>query len=100
MPAWAWSLTLTGYSYAGNVQAPAKAELVVNGNRVEYQRGALTEWYVNDERGLEQGFTLAERPLATARSTSLRFELTAGGLTPNLVEEGAAVELIRLFQLV
>ena len=34
----------------------------VNGNRVEYRRGPLVEWYVNDERGLEQGFTLRERP--------------------------------------
>ena len=32
------------------------------GRRVEYRRGALTEWYVNDARGLEQGFTLEERP--------------------------------------
>ncbi|MEW5987370.1 MAG: hypothetical protein AB1791_12105, partial [Chloroflexota bacterium] len=32
------------------------AEPVVSGNRIEYQRGDLTEWYVNDERGLQQGF--------------------------------------------
>ncbi len=32
------------------------------GNRVEYARGPVTEWYLNDERGLEQGFTVASRP--------------------------------------
>jgi hypothetical protein len=26
------------------------------GNRVVYDRGAVSEWYVNDPRGLEQGF--------------------------------------------
>jgi hypothetical protein len=93
-PAWEWSLTLTGYGYAGNMQAPAAAEVAVNGNRVEYQRGMLTEWYVNNERGLEQGFTLAERPLAVNQASALRFELAVGGgLTPNLVEDGVAVEL-------
>ena len=34
----------------------------VQGNRLEIQRGAITEWYVNDRLGLEQGFTVAERP--------------------------------------
>jgi hypothetical protein len=31
-------------------------------NRVEYKRGALTEWYINGPPGLEQGFTLAKPP--------------------------------------
>lgn len=91
---WEWSLTLTGYGFVGNVQTPEGATLMVNGNRVEYQRGALTEWYVNDERGLEQGFTLAERPVTTSQASALRLEMVVGGgLTPNLVEAGAAIEL-------
>ena len=40
----------------------AEAELVVGANRIEYRRGKLTEWYVNDARGVEQGFILAEAP--------------------------------------
>ena len=39
-----------------------QAELTVSKNRVEYARQGLTEWYVNDERGLEQGFTLHAAP--------------------------------------
>jgi len=31
-------------------------------NRVEIVREGLTEWYVNSEAGVEQGFTLAKRP--------------------------------------
>ena len=31
-------------------------------NRVEYRRGALTEWYVNGPLGLEQGLTLERAP--------------------------------------
>jgi uncharacterized repeat protein (TIGR01451 family) len=39
----------------GNKAMPV-AQLVVSGNRVEYRRGTVTEWYLNDPRGLEQGF--------------------------------------------
>lgn len=34
----------------------------VEKNRLFYDRGALTEWYINDEQGLEQGFTVTRRP--------------------------------------
>ena len=56
-------------------------------NRIEYRRGALTEWYVNGPLGLEQGFTLRARPgkpsanplmLALALSGTLRVSLTPG----------------------
>ncbi len=36
----------------------------VNANRVEYRRGALTEWYVNGPLGIEQGFTISQPPAA------------------------------------
>lgn len=37
--------------------------VTTNGNRIEYHRGdGVTEWYVNDPRGLEQGFTILEEP--------------------------------------
>jgi hypothetical protein len=49
------SLTLRLRGYGPGVLSSA-------GNRVEYRRGLLTEWYVNEARGLEQGFTLSARP--------------------------------------
>jgi len=33
------------------------------GNRVRYRRGTVEEWYVNSAVGVEQGWTLSERPL-------------------------------------
>jgi len=53
---------LTGYGYDDRLQKPARATLSANGDRLEYRRGELTEWYVNGSEGLEQGFTLAHRP--------------------------------------
>ena len=71
--AWQWGLTLAGYGYEGDISSPAADELVTNGNRIEYRRGALCEWYVNAPRGLEQGFTLGvSPPTGRAAGFSLR----------------------------
>ena len=61
-PSWQWNLRLIGYGYAGAVKAVDEAKLVVSDNRIEYKRGNVIEWYINDEKGLEQGFTLAGPP--------------------------------------
>jgi hypothetical protein len=66
-----------------------RAEPRVDGNRVEYRRGALTEWYVNDTDGLEQGFTLAG-PLSDGPETLLRLSVS-GDLKP--VAGGDTIEL-------
>ena len=97
-------LRLTGYGYEGHIRPVAAAQLSAVGNGIEYRRGkpsTLTEWYINDERGLEQGFVLVSPPSpATAGEggrggEGLVLELAlSGNLTPNLVNElGATIEL-------
>jgi hypothetical protein len=61
-PSWEWSLTLVGYGRGGVVLPVPAAVTTPNENRVEYAHGTLTEWYVNDARGLEQGFLLPGPP--------------------------------------
>ena len=56
------NLHLNGYGYGARLMKPARAVLTASGNRLEYQRGDLTEWYLNGPQGLEQGFSLARRP--------------------------------------
>ena len=51
----------------------------IDGNRAELVRGELTEWYINDPRGLEQGFTLFHAPPESSAPLVLEFVL-AGGL--------------------
>ena len=34
-------------------------KIVPEKNRIEYRRGDVIEWYVNDQKGLEQGFTIS-----------------------------------------
>ena len=57
-----WLVRLTGYGHGNVLQSPEQAEPWANDNLVQYRRGRLTEWYVNDASGLEQGFTLAQPP--------------------------------------
>ena len=70
---------LTGYGYGDRLQKPARAQLTATGNRVEYQRPDLTEWYVNRSQGLEQGFTLAHRPAADHETGPLVMALGVNG---------------------
>jgi hypothetical protein len=57
-----WGLALRGYGYGDALRAASPAAPQASANRVEYRRGALTEWYVNGPLGMEQGFKLADRP--------------------------------------
>ncbi len=54
-----------GWGYAEHPANKNKSAVAprVNANRVEYRRGALTEWYVNGPLGIEQGFTISQPPL-------------------------------------
>ena len=62
---WEWSLQLARFGYEGALEAIDEVAPVAEGNRVEYRRTALTEWYINDPRGLEQGFTVPVAPSRT-----------------------------------
>ena len=64
-------------------------------NRVTYRRGALTEWYVNEPTGLEQGFALAEPPGEGIPRGTLRLELRLDApFRAQLIEDGAAIRLV------
>ncbi|MDP3064196.1 MAG: PKD domain-containing protein [Chloroflexota bacterium] len=91
--AWDWRMTLTAYGYSDDMRPPASSSLSASENRIQYQRGALTEWYKNTPRGLEQGFTISEPPAASAGNAGpLRLELsTSGSLVGSLSEQGDSV---------
>jgi hypothetical protein len=56
-------LSLIRLGRAGRLAALAPgADAVAHGERVEIRRPGIVEWYVNSPAGLEQGFTLSQRP--------------------------------------
>jgi FG-GAP repeat len=80
---WRWGLELRSYGFAGNErsveQTPRAAK--VDGQRMTYEREEnVQEWFINDNRGLEHGFTIQERPLnASDPEAPLVFTLAVRG---------------------
>ncbi len=87
-PSWEWGLALVRYGRPGTQVTLEASRLTPQGNRLHRDWGTsgLTEWYVNDSRGLKHGFTLAEAPggagevqLDLALSGALHPKVGAGG---------------------
>lgn len=58
---WTWGLDLNGYG--DRTLSSAAQALHHDGGRITCQRDEnLTEWFINDRRGLEQGWDLKRRP--------------------------------------
>ena len=91
--AWTWGLQLQCYGFVSSErEATSPAHVSAEGGRVVYEWDAtLEEWYVNDTRGLEHGYTVRRRPpqdapdegspltITLAVRDDLRPEVTADG---------------------
>ncbi len=84
-----WKLTLrtTGFGFEGNVRAIGASALGCRENRMDRRASALDEWYVNDERGIEQGWTVHAPPHGPTGGR-LRIEIEAAGLAPRVASDG------------
>ena len=91
---WEMGMELTGYGFENNLQPVEDPVMQAKGNRIEFDRGILTEWYINDKRGLEQGFTIHGPPSQTDESQgeklSLALRLT-GNLKPKWGKKGESI---------
>ncbi len=91
-PSWEWSLRLARWGRAGAAgEELGPGRLWVEGNRVEYDRGALVESWVNERRGLKQGFTIEKAPLSEGGFVHLDLAL-GGTLSPVVSEDGQAID--------
>jgi hypothetical protein len=97
---WQWGLELKRYGFTGHERTvKSRAAVVTDKNRVTYQwDDSVSEWFVNDTRGLEHGFTVHQRPaqLSTLNSsTPLQFTLSVrGGLRPVVERDGHDVRFV------
>ncbi|MDO8672411.1 MAG: FG-GAP repeat protein [Dehalococcoidia bacterium] len=96
--AWTWGLALAGYGYESDMRPVPAATMSSGDNRLTYSRSdgsaapLLDEWYVNEERGLEQGFTLYQAPevgglYRSGQMVALDLRLR-GDLVPTLIGNG------------
>ncbi len=80
-------LSTVGFGYAGDVHPIGASWLACEENRVERRARALVEWYVNDERGIEHGWTIPAAPQGPAEGL-LRIELSVAGLVAQVAADG------------
>lgn len=73
-----WRLLFQGHGYGKAVRLEPVVSPRAKLNRVEYQRGPLTEWYVHGPAGLEQGFTI-DRPPGKRNGQPLTLQLAISG---------------------
>jgi hypothetical protein len=92
---WQWRMKLQSYGYGTRQQAVLQATPVASGNRIEYRRGTLMEWYVNGKRGIEQGFLLQEPPVKSGAHDRLELHLgVAGGLMARVSAGGDQLSFV------
>ncbi len=89
--AWTWGLALTGYG--NSPLSAATAQLRQEGGRITCRRDDnLTEWFINDTRGLEQGWDIRQRPARTDPAAPLLLHLsTRGSVQPLVSGDGGSV---------
>jgi hypothetical protein len=88
---WSWGLSLQGIATEEGMLPVANSERIISGNRIEYRRGTLTEWYINNPSGLEQGFTLTEEPDTEATDIALVLEMNGDVQVKKLRDDGLEV---------
>ena len=91
---WKMSLLSCGYSPVARQVRPARPR--PDRNRVVYERGALTEWYVNGPAGVEQGFTLHQAPgQSNGRPLTITLALS-GNMAATPGEENRSLQITDL----
>jgi hypothetical protein len=88
-----WGMRLQAYGYGDVLTAVAGTAPRAISNRIEYSRGALTEWYVNGPMGLEQGFTVARAAEAASHEPLTLAMLLSGDLEASLDQDRTGVKL-------
>jgi trimeric autotransporter adhesin len=88
-----WTMSPLSYGYGHVSQTITPVAPRASLNRIEYQHGPLTEWYVNGPLGLEQGFTLNQPPgLADGQPLTIALQLS-GDLHSSLNRQATTLTL-------
>ncbi|MCA8962804.1 MAG: FG-GAP repeat protein, partial [Planctomycetes bacterium] len=100
---WSWGLDLSSYGRESCETSPdVRRDVTVEGVRLEYHWDDLmTEWYVNEARGLEHGYTLHARPegegeleLRIAVRGTLRPTVESGGRDVRFSDSSGRTRLV------
>ncbi|WP_051284422.1 beta strand repeat-containing protein [Desulforegula conservatrix] len=92
---WSWGFSLKAYGRGEACwRIMGKAGLSSEGGYISaVWDSSLTEWWINDKKGLEHGYTLKERPSGDEVELELTMELR-GNLSPRLNKDGKGLTLV------
>jgi len=93
---WTWGLQLERYGFAGQERLVTEpTQVTAAGQRVAYDwDDTLEEWYVNDSRGVEHGYTVRDRPPCEQKGP-LTFTLAVrGALSSRVQADGRGVRFL------
>ncbi len=92
---WTWGLQLQSYGWAGHAHALTdQPRVTTETERVSYNWDEnLSEWFVNDGRGVEHGFTLHQQPAGHGDTLEMNMAVR-GGLEPRVRDSGRAVAFV------
>jgi hypothetical protein len=76
---WSLRLSLSALGRGPTIGPVGAATLSARANAAELRRAALSEWYINDDKGLEQGFTIEHSPGDPRPGFPLILEMRLGG---------------------
>ena len=95
--AWRFGWEMAWFGRPGARRAVGGASPEPSGSRVTYRRPEFDEWYDNSHEGLEQGFTVHDRPpgtgplcLAGRLVNSVRAEMSSDEMAVDLLDEHGA----------
>jgi hypothetical protein len=91
---WTWGMEFQSYGFGGNLtEITGTPEVRASGQRLGYQWNAnVEEWFINDQRGLEHGFIVKERPQGAEAGAPLAFIMSAtGSLKPSVSSDAQTV---------
>lgn len=105
---WQVELAVSRLERDGRFERYDASTSIASGNRLQFVGDSVTQWFVNQRRGIKQGFTLHRAPLPGSAGPlhlvlqltgNLRARLTAGGQAV-LFEEGGGQMAFRYDELV
>lgn len=89
---WVWGLELRS---VGNELLADRPIIRASSGKLSYRWSErVEEWFINDKRGLEQGWTVRERVNGLDAPLTLTFGLR-GSLTPKIADSGRAVSFLK-----
>ena len=91
---WQMGMRLAGIGYGQKLSDISTGSARVSGNRIEIPHSCVTEWYVNKPEGIEQGFTVTERPGVAFDGTPLRVALKISGELRARLEKGGQAAIL------